>query len=264
MHDAVHVRNALARFDQVTFENEAAREHARDRVLRSAKRQGIVPLGFFDRQLRGERETIRRGIDARQLPRGAVTFLLTDIAGSTGLLQRLGDKYAAVLREVRTLVRASVRGAGGHEVDARADEYFAAFTETRAALEAAIDIQRSLAARAWPKREIVRVRIGIHSGRPKLTETGYVGIAVHTAVRICAAGHGGQILLSATAHETLGRAAAADMSYRKLGMFYLPSLDQPLPLFQVHAPGLPEKFPQLRTVQDRPAAPRRRRSTPSR
>src|SRR5256712_10353619 len=138
IHDAAHVRNALARFEQVGFEDEAARTRARERLLRAAKKHGIVPLGFFDGQLRRERETKIRAADMRRWPRGTVTFLLTDIEGSTGLLQRLGDRYAAVLRDVRSLIRDAVRGAGGSEVDARADEFFAVFKGPAGALPAPV------------------------------------------------------------------------------------------------------------------------------
>lgn len=115
-NDASHVRNALARFDQVDFEDEAACERARERLLRAAKRHGIVPLGFFDGQLRKEwqRRATRAQLGAmRRWPRGTVTFLLTDIEGSTLLLRRLGDGYAAVLRDVRSLIRRTVRPGRG-------------------------------------------------------------------------------------------------------------------------------------------------------
>ena len=246
INDAGHVRNALARFDQVGFEDEAARVRARDRVLRAAKKFGIVPLGFFDGQLRKERESGRRP-NTRVWPRGTVTYLLTDIEGSTRLLQRLGDAYAGVLRDVRSLIRASVRRAGGHEVDARADEFFAAFADPASALGAAVDIQRGLGKRAWPRGEKVCVRIGIHSGRSTLSESGYVGIAVHTAARICSAGHGGQILASGIAIAALS-SASDGIRFRGLGEYELPSLKDPLALFQVEASGLRRRFPQLRTT----------------
>ena len=103
INDISHVRNALARFDQVDFEDDAARERARERLLRAAKKFGIVPLGFFDGQLRKA-----RGANVRSLPRGTVTFLLTDIEGSTRLLERLGDDYTGLLRDVRTTIRTTM------------------------------------------------------------------------------------------------------------------------------------------------------------
>ena len=112
IHDAAHVRNALARFGQVAFEDDAARDRARVRLLRAAKRHGIMPIGFVSAQLDPQ----------RKLPRGQVTFLLADIEGSTGLLERLEDRYAPMLGDIRRLVRAALRSAGGHEVSARGDD----------------------------------------------------------------------------------------------------------------------------------------------
>ncbi|HYR94537.1 MAG TPA: adenylate/guanylate cyclase domain-containing protein [Methylomirabilota bacterium] len=246
INDAVHVRNALARFEQVGFEDDAAREKARDRLLRAAKKFGIVPLGFFDGQLRKERETKTRGADMRRWPRGTVTLLFADIEGSTRLLQKLGDGYAKVLRDVRGIIRASVRDAGGHEIDARADEFFAAFHDAARALDAAVALQRGLQEHRWPRGEDVCVRIGIHTGRPTLAESGYVGIAVNTAARICSAGHGGQILVSSFAIAAL-RAPNKEIRFRSLGEYELPSLQQPLALFQIEAAKLRTKFPRLRT-----------------
>jgi class 3 adenylate cyclase len=251
IHDASHVRNALARFDQTAFEDDVARERARQRLLRAAKKYGIVPLGFFDGQLRKERlqtEIKARARDIATLPRGTVTFLLTDIEGSTALLRQLGDGYASVLRDVRALIRRSVRAAGGHEVDARADEFFAVFRQPVRALDAAMGIQRSLKQREWPEGVDVCVRIGIHTGRTTLSETGYVGIAVPTAARVCSAGHGGQILLSSAAHEMLGGKQAAGITFRTLGRYALAGLAEPEALFQVYAADLRVKFPKLRAT----------------
>src|SRR5215204_7561195 len=111
IHDPAHVRNALARFGQVAFEDDAARDRARSRLLRAAKKHGIMPIGFINAQLEPQ----------RKLPRGQVTFLLTDIERSTELLGRLGDRYAPLLADVRRLVRAAVRQAGETEVSARGD-----------------------------------------------------------------------------------------------------------------------------------------------
>src|SRR5256714_7225417 len=123
IHDAAHVRNALARFSQVVFEDEGARDRARTRLLRAAKKYGIVPIGFVSAELQPQ----------RKLPKGMVTFLLTDIEGSTDLLGRLEDRYPRLLADVRRLMRAAVRRAGGREVDARADELFAAFEQAQGA-----------------------------------------------------------------------------------------------------------------------------------
>ena len=140
IHDAAHVRNALARFSQVAFEDEGARDRARTRLLRAAMKHGIMPIGFVSAQLQPQ----------RKLPTGHITFLLTDLEGSTELLGRLDDRYAALLADVRRLVRAAVRSAGGREVDARGDDLFAVFERAPAALEAALAIQRAMHAGAWP------------------------------------------------------------------------------------------------------------------
>lgn len=263
INDASHVRNALARFDQTAFEDDVARERARQRLLRAAKKYGIVPIGFFDGQLRKERlqtEITARARDIASLPRGMVTFLLTDIEGSTGLLRQLGDGYATLLRDVRALIRKRVRDAGGHEVDARADEFFAAFRQAARALDAAVGIQRSLKQREWPEGVEVRVRIGVHTGRTTLTETGYVGIAVHTAARVCSAGHGGQILLSSASRDALEGSQAAGIALRTLGRYALAGLPEPEALFQVRASDLRVKFPKLRVtaIAARISAPRSR------
>jgi class 3 adenylate cyclase len=251
IHDASHVRNALARFDQTAFEDDVARERARQRLLRAAKKYGIVPLGFFDGQLRKERlqtEIRARARDIASLPRGTLTFLLTDIEGSTGLQRQLGDGYAAVLREVRALIRRSVRDTGGHEVDARADEFFAVFRQPVRALDAAMGIQRSLKVRKWAEDVEVCVRIGIHTGRTTLSDTGYVGIAVPTAARVCSAGHGGQILLSSAAHDVLEGNQADGITFGTLGRYTLAGLAEPEALFQVYAADLRVKFPKLRAT----------------
>lgn len=239
IHDAVHVRNALARFGQVAFEDEEARDRARTRLLRAAKKFGIVPIGFISAELQPQ----------RKLPKGHVTFLLTDLEGSTELLARLDDRYGPVLAEVRRLLRAAVRRAGGREVDARADELFAVFEQAPAALEAALAIQRAMQANAWPDRSDVRLRIGLHRGRPTLTENGYVGLAVHTAARICSAAHGGQIVLSSAVQAAVVESLAEGVTLRSLGSWRFQGLREPEDLFQVDAADLPVDFPQLRSLQ---------------
>jgi class 3 adenylate cyclase len=243
INDISHVRNALARFDQVDFEDDAACERARERLLRAAKKHGIVPLGFFDGQLRKA-----SGANVRSLPRGTVTFLLTDIEGSTRLLEHLGDDYAGLLRDVRTTIRTTVRASSGYEVDARADEFFAVFRRSTHALEAALEIQRALRDKTWPQKADVRVRIGMHTGRPTLTDTGYVGIAVHIAARVCWASHGGQILLSSAARQAFTERLAEGVSFRSLGRFSLHGVAEPEALFQVDASDLRAKFPRPRTI----------------
>src|SRR3982751_5903576 len=225
INDAVHVRNALSRFNRVAFESEAARDKARTRLLRAASKFGVMPIGFVSAQLQPQ----------RKLPKGHVTFLLTDLEGSTELLGRLDDRYGRLIVDVRRLVRAAVRSAGGREVDARADDLFAVFERAPAALEAALAIQRAMHAGAWPGGSDVRLRIGLHRGRPALTDTGYVGLSVHAAARICFAAHGGQIVMSSAVRAAVLDSLADDISLRSLGAWRFRGLPEPVVLFQVDA-----------------------------
>jgi class 3 adenylate cyclase len=246
IHDEAHVRNALGRFERVTFEDDAARQKARRRLLTAAKRYGIVPVGFITGQLRSERAD--RSPDFSTFPTGSVTFLLTDIEGSTRLLGRLGDGYATLLKDVRGIIRDAVRRSDGRKVDAHGDEYFSVFVHAAPAIEAAVVIQRSLRTRIWPGGVDVRVRAGIHSGRPTLTDTGYVGLSVHTVARMCSVAHGGQIVVSGKTKAAMVGSMPAGMRLRSLGRHPLAGLSQSETLFQVHAEGLLTGFPPLRTA----------------
>jgi class 3 adenylate cyclase len=250
INDGAHVRNALARFNQTTFEDEAARDRARTRLLKAAKKYGIVPVGFITGQLRSVRirgETEARVSEVRTLPTGFVTFLLADLEDSTGLVRHLGDRYPALLADVRSLLARAIRKSGGREVDVRADELFAVFKQPASALEAALAIQRTFLSRAWPDDSDVKVRIGLHTGRPTLTDAGYVGIAVNTAARVCFAAHGGQILLSHTTRDAIAGSEPADIRFRNLGLHELHGLPGREALFQAEAPDLASKFPPPRT-----------------
>ena len=261
INDEAHVRNALSRFNQVVFDSAAARDRARKRLLAAAKKYGIVPIGFINGQLRSERyeaeklaienerllgQVAARGTDVTSLPTGLVTFLLADIESSTALVARLEDRYAGVLKDVRSIVRDAVRRHTGHEVDARADEFFGVFSRPDDALIAAVEVQRAFLRRQWGDAVEVRVRIGLHSGRPSLTDTGYVGLAVHAAARICSAGHGGQIVMSGVTRDALG--TLDGISLRSLGSHRLNGLPQPEELIQVVAHDLPDAFPPPRSV----------------
>ena len=230
INDAVHVRNALARFSQVVFEDEAARERARTKLLRAARKYGIVPIGFVTGQL--------RAAGPRSLPTGAVTFLLTDIQDSTGLVGSLGDRYAGLMADARRIIRTAVRDAGGREVDARADEFFAVFKRAGSAAEAAIAIQRAFAKHRWPGRAAVKVRAGIHSGRPTLTDAGYVGLAVHATNRLCSVAEGGQILVSHAAARAIGEELPAGAEMVDHGVHRLRGLPDSEQLFLLSASGL--------------------------
>jgi len=364
VHDKAHVRNALARFNQVAFENDAARERARNRLLNAAKKYRIVPVGFITGLLQSERraatagrlvielgrnpapgelekrlrtvlrdptlavlhwsdasgayldgtgkpvalptERDQRGVTylerqgrpmtalvhdptiladpdlaetvldavrfvvekdrlhgqiqatstaAAALPTGFVTLLMTDIEASTALLHRLGDRYGALLNDVRGILRTALLRAGGREIDARADEFFAVFERAAAAIEAAVAIQCELGSRAWGDGLEVQVRVGIHSGRPTLTDAGYIGLAVHTTARLCSAAHGGQIVVSAATRAAVGASAPTGIRFRSLGRHRLPGLPDAEMLFQVQAQGLRVTFPRPRT--GRHSVPRR-------
>jgi len=238
IHDASHVRNALSRFNQVAFENDDARDRARSRLLRAAQKHGIMPIGFISSQLQPQ----------RRLPTGNVTFLLTDIEGSTELLARLGDGYAHVLAEIRRLVRTEVRRAGGREVSARGDDVFAVFADAPASVQAALGIQGAMDAYAWPQGSTVRLRIGLHRGRPELTDTGYVGLSVHAAARICFAAHGGQIVLSSVVRRAVADSLPEGVALSSLGTWRFRGLAEPFEIFQVEAAGLGSAFPPLRSA----------------
>jgi class 3 adenylate cyclase len=355
IHDKAHVKNALARFNQVTFESDAARERARTRLLKAAKKYGIVPVGFITGQLQSERrhatagrlvielgrhgapgeleqrlrrvlrdprltvlhwsvasgayldgagkpvplpaagdprvvtylerrgrpmtalvhdpavlddpalaETVLAAVrfvverdrlygevpatstDAAVLPTGFVTLLMTDIEASTALLHRLGDRYGDLLNSMRGVLRAAVSRTGGREIDARADEFFAVFERAADAVAAAVAIQRGLGTQRWPDDLHVRARAGVHSGRPTLTDAGYIGLAVHAAARICAVARGGQIVVSGEARAAAGESVPAGIRFRSLGRRRLPGLPDTMALFEVEADGLPAGGPPLR------------------
>jgi class 3 adenylate cyclase len=145
-------------------------------------------------------------------------------------------------------VRAAVRSAGGREVDARADDLFAVFERAPAALEAALAIQRAMHAAAWPGGSDVRLRIGLHRGRPALTDTGYVGLSVHAAARICFAAHGGQIVLSSAVRVAVIESLPEGISLKSLGAWRFHGLPQPVDLFQVAAADLLADFPPPRSA----------------
>jgi class 3 adenylate cyclase len=172
--------------------------------------------------------------------------MLTDIESSTGLLRKLGDRYAHVLEDVRGIIRDGVLRAGGREVEVRADEFFAVFERVAASIEAAVTIQRAMSARPWTDDLDVRVRIGIHSGLITLTDGGYIGLSVHTAARVCSAGHGGQIVVTEETRAAIEEASPANVRFRSLGEHHLPGLPHAELLFQLEADGLLTDFPPLR------------------
>lgn len=136
-------------------------------------------------------------------PSGTVTLLFSDIEGSTKLLQRTGDAYADLLDQHRALLRRSFEAHGGFEVDTEGDSFFVAFGAANDAVEAAAQAQQALAGHEWPEHSEIRVRIGIHTGEPRQIEHRYVGLDVHHAARVMAAGHGGQVLISQPTRDLL-------------------------------------------------------------
>jgi len=170
------------------------------------------------------------------LPTGTVTFLFTDVEGSTRLLHEFGPEgYGTAMAEHRRIVRDAVATHGGVEVDTQGDAFFVAFPDPAGALAAAAAARDALA--SGP----IRVRMGIHTGTPHLGDEGYVGADVHRAARIAAAGHGGQVLVSATTVDALGAAGL-----RELGEHRLKDFDQPVSIYQLGD----ERFPPLRTISN--------------
>lgn len=167
-----------------------------------------------------------------ELPTGTVTLFFSDIEGSTRLLQQLGERYTDVLAECRHLLRQLFVQYHGSEVDTQGDAFFVAFARATDALGAAAAMQRALAERAWPEGIAVRVRIGLHTGEPKLTADGYIGMDVHHAARIMSAGHGGQILLSPTTRQLVEQHLPAGTSLQDLGEHRLKDLGRPSHLFK--------------------------------
>jgi class 3 adenylate cyclase len=174
-----------------------------------------------------------------KLPGGAVTFMFTDIEGSTRLVKALRERYAGVLAEHRRLIRAAIAGQGGYEVDTEGDAFLAAFAGAKQAVLCALEIQRSLAAHEWPDGARVRVRIGIHTGQAVPAEGAYTGLAVHRAARICAAARGGQVLIS-QATQALVEDEEEELGFTLIdvGEHRLKDLDRPVRLFQLAAAGL--------------------------
>jgi DNA-binding NarL/FixJ family response regulator/class 3 adenylate cyclase len=177
-----------------------------------------------------------------------VTFLFSDVEGSTALLRKLRDGYPEVMSRHEELMRAAWSGEDGRELDADGDSFFVAFGRPRQAVEAAVAAQRAIAAHEWPEGVDLRVRIGIHTGEATLVGDQYVGLAVHRAARICDAGHGGQTLLTETTRSLLEEAEFDGFELRDLGPHTLKDFDRPLQIYQVTIPGLLGTFPPLRAA----------------
>ena len=188
-----------------------------------------------------------------ELPGGTVTFLFSDIEGSTRLLERLGEGYGDVHRDHRRILREELDRAGGQEVDAQGDAFFFSFARAKEAARGAVAAQRALAAHAWPDGVNVKVRMGLHTGEPTVAEEGYVGMDVVRAARICSAGHGGQILLSEATRALVGNDLPAGVEVRDLGSAQLKDVQHER-IFQLALTDSGGEFPPLKTAAPATAA----------
>jgi predicted ATPase/class 3 adenylate cyclase len=185
---------------------------------------------------------------AARLPVGTVTLLFADVEGSTRLLHSLGERYGPVRARLRELVRDAAARWNGREVDWAGDGAFLAFSGARDAIAAAVDLQRAIAAEPWPPEGVFRMRIGLHTGEPELVDEGYVGVDVHVAARICAAGHGDQVVISQATREVAGDEPVPGVNFTPLGRHRLKDVPESQALFQLVGDGLAEDFPPLRTL----------------
>jgi predicted ATPase/class 3 adenylate cyclase len=190
------------------------------------------------------------GVAARiaELPSGTVTFLFSDVEGSTRLVTRLPGHYAEVLADHQRLLRAAFDEHGGREIHTEGDAFFVAFARAGDAIAAAVSAQRSLASQRWPEGVEVRVRMGVHTGEAEVRQHDYVGLDVHRAARICAAGHGGQVLISSSTRELVADELPGDVALRDLGEHRLKDLERAEHLFQLVVGDLPAEFPPLASL----------------
>jgi class 3 adenylate cyclase len=171
------------------------------------------------------------------LPSGTVTFVFSDIEGSTSLLKALGDRYGEVLSTHRRLTRACFTERGGVEIDTQGDAFFFAFPRARDAVSAAVEAQRQHAAHTWTDGHVVRVRMGLHTGEPAVDSEGYLGIDVVRAARLCTVGRGGQVLLSETTRALVGGSLPTGVSVHPLGERHLKDIDEPERIFELDIEG---------------------------
>jgi predicted ATPase/class 3 adenylate cyclase len=184
-------------------------------------------------------------------PTGTVTFLFTDIEGSTRLLQELGDDWAGVLHDQRRLIRSVIAANNGIELGTEGDSFFVVFASAADATQAVVSAQHALAAHAWTGSKPVRVRMGLHTGEARRVGDDYVGLDVHRAARIAACGHGGQVVISDSVYALVVAALPAGVSMRDLGEHRLKDLPRPEHLYQLEIEGLPTEFPPLKTLDVR-------------
>jgi len=175
-----------------------------------------------------------------------ITILFTDIEHSTRLAQQLREDYPDLLRRYRSVVRDAILDHGGREIDVAGDGFFITFDNADNAVRTAHDIQRIFHSKSWAKKVGLKVRMGIHTGEALTTDTGYTGVQVHCASRICDAAHGGQILISFETKELLTPAVLHDSPVNSLGEFMFKDFFYPCQLFQLNVPGTDHDFPQPR------------------
>jgi predicted ATPase/class 3 adenylate cyclase len=188
----------------------------------------------------------------KDLPTGSVTFLFTDMEGSTRVLERLGARYREVQDQHHAILRAAIAEGGGQEVGTEGDSFFAVFSAPVGAVSAAAGAQRQLAAASWPDGAEVRVRMGLHTGEGILGGEGYLGLDVNRAARIAAAAHGGQVLLSDATRTLIERKLPPGTRLRGLGQHRLKDLMQPERLYQLTIDTLEQDFPPPKTLEARP------------
>ncbi len=186
-------------------------------------------------------------MDDRALPTGTVTFLFTDVEGSTRMLGQLGEQYDELLEVHRELIRAAVVANGGVEFGTGGDAVFVAFASCSAAVRAAAEAQRALGAHPWPTSSPMKVRMAVHVGEARVIDDDYVGMPLHVVARLCSAGHGGQVLLSDAAH-----ALVRDAGVVELGAHRLRDVPGTMDIFQLCGDGLETTFPPLRTITETP------------
>jgi class 3 adenylate cyclase len=187
------------------------------------------------------------------LPGGTVTFLFSDIEGSTRLLEQLGDRYQEVHRDHRRILREHLNGSGGQEIDTQGDAFFFSFTRAKDAVDGAVAAQRALAEHEWPDGVAVKARMGLHTGEPTVGEEGYVGMDVVRAARICSAGHGGQVLLSETTRALVGNNLPEGVQVRDLGQADLKDIQHER-IFELSLDEQAGEFPPLKTAAPTTAA----------
>jgi class 3 adenylate cyclase len=190
-----------------------------------------------------------------ELPSGTVTFVFSDIEGSTALLKRLGERYDGVLSDHRRLMRESFTERGGVEIDTQGDAFFFAFPRARDAVEAAVEAQRAHAAHEWPEACSVLVRMGLHTGEPAVGSEGYLGLDVVRAARLCTAGKGGHVLLSDTTRTLVGASLPDGVSIFPLGERRLKDIDEPERVFELEIEGATPPVPAEKEAEASPPAP---------